>query len=57
MGHDIVSATAFFDSSHFECLVAHDEVRSDRLDGLIGDLRHAKLLFCLSKPKPEFAPC
>src|SRR2546430_4331764 len=57
MGHDIVSATTFFNSNHLECLVAHDKVRFDGLNGLTGDLGNAKLLFCLSKPKPEFSPC
>ena len=54
--HDIVAPYSFFSGNDLECLIAHDEVRSDCLNGFVGDLSEAQLLLRLSEPEPELSP-
>ena len=55
--HDIVAPYTFFSSNDLECLITHNKVRPDCLDGFIGDLSEAQLPLGLGKPEPELSPC
>lgn len=57
MGHDIVAPYPFLFGNDLECLIAHDQIRSESLKGFVGYLSEAQILLGFCEPEPELSPC
>lgn len=57
MRHDIVAPYAFLFCNDLECFIAHDQIRTESLEGLVGNLGEAQFLFGFCEPEPELSPC